>query len=122
MRIWRIGMLALCLALAALPAWAKDWAYRDDLTIHMDDAHISMASGMQVLEFTATRINGDTRIEYKYVYNLGARTIQIKEMRKYTKDVQYKSSFSPVSIDNPNPVIRERVEMAQAVYEALTQH
>ncbi len=115
-KLFLVGILA---AMMAMPVAAEDWQYSPELTIHMDKAKVSVVEGMQVLEFTATKVSADTRIEYTYIYNLDKRTIQIKEMKKFTSKIKYTSSFSPVPIDTPNPVIRARAEMAHEVYNRV---
>ena len=76
-------------------------------------------NGHQVLTFTGVeQIEGGTNT-YTYVYDMTARTIQIKEMEQETEKLHYTTSFNPAPIDSPNPVIRERAEMAQQVYEMI---
>ena len=38
-------------------------------------------------------------------------------MEKTTKKLHYKSNFSATSVNSTNPVIRERAQMAEAVYQ-----
>ena len=52
-----------------------------------------------------------------HVYDRTAGTIQVKEMEKTTKKLHYKSNFSATSVNSTNPVIRERAQMAEAVYQ-----
>lgn len=96
------------------------WQYNDALTLNLSDANVKVdKDGHQVLTFTGVEtIEGGTNT-YTYVYDLTARTIQIKEMEQKTKKLHYTTSFNPAPIDSPNPVIRERAEMAQQVYEKV---
>lgn len=96
------------------------WQYNDTLTLNLSDANVKVdKDGHQVLTFTGVeKIEGGTNT-YTYVYDLTARTIQIKEMEQKTKKLHYTTSFNPAPIDSPNPVIRERAEMAQQVYEKV---
>ncbi len=96
------------------------WQYNDTLTLNLSDASVKVdKDGHQVLTFTGVeQIEGGTNT-YTYVYDLTARTIQIKEMEQETKKLHYTTSFNPAPIDSPNPVIRERAEMAQQVYEKV---
>lgn len=96
------------------------WQYNDTLTLNLSDANVKVdKDGHQVLTFTGVeKIEGGTNT-YTYVYDLTARTIQIKEMEQKTNKLHYTTSFNPAPIDSPNPVIRERAEMAQQVYEKV---
>ena len=105
--------------LAAMPAFAADWQYDDHTIVDMGSAKIKQHDTTQELQFKATHTYGDSIMENTYVYNPEKRTIQIKEMRRTTGKIKYKSTFSPQSIDSPNPVVRERVQLATAVYDKL---
>lgn len=98
----------------------KAWQYNDKLTIDLSEASVKVDdNGHQILKFEGVeQIEGGTN-RYVYVYDLTARTIQIKEMEQHTKKLHYTANFNPASIDSPNPVIRERAEMAQQVYEKV---
>lgn len=73
--------------------------------------------GHDILEFVAVEQLPDGTCTYTYVYDRTAGTIQVKEMEKTTKKLHYKSNFSATSVNSTNPVIRERAQMAEAVYQ-----
>ena len=114
-------LLALGLAAAVtLTASAESlWQYSPTMTIDMSTAKLSVQNGQQILEFEGTEKITDGTCIYSYVYDLTSKTIQIKEMEKITPKLHYTSTFSPEPVNSPNPVIHERVEMAQAVYEKV---
>lgn len=72
------------------------WQYNDALTLNLSDANVKVdKDGHQVLTFTGVEtIEGGTNT-YTYVYDLTARTIQIKEMEQKTKKLHYTTSFNP---------------------------
>lgn len=113
--------LAAAAAFSAVNVSAEQlWQYNDKLVINISDADVGVdKDGHQILTFTGVeQIEGGTNT-YTYVYDMTARTIQIKEMEQETKKLHYTASFNPVPVDSPNPVIRERAEMAQQVYEKV---
>lgn len=113
--------LAAAAAFSSFTVSAEDlWQYNNALTLNISEASVKVdKNGHQVLTFTGVeQIEGGTNT-YTYVYDLTARTIQIKEMEQETKKLHYTASFNPAPIDSPNPVIRERAEMAQQVYEKV---
>lgn len=114
-------LIALGIAAAATCACfsvsAKDWQYNDALTIHMSEVEIKVdKNGHETCTFDAVEKIKDGTNEYTYVYDVTARTIQVKRMEQRTKKLHYSTSFNPLPIDSPNPVVRERAEMAQRVY------
>ncbi len=113
--------LAAAAAFSTMTVSAEQlWKYNDALTIDVGEADLDVdKNGHQVLTFTGVeQIEGGTNT-YTYVYDMTARTIQIKEMEQETEKLHYTTSFNPAPIDSPNPVIRERAEMAQQVYEMI---
>lgn len=96
------------------------WQYSDTLTINLSEADLEVSKdGHQILTFTGVeQIEGGTNT-YTYVYDMTARTIQIKEMEQHTNKLHYTASFNPAPIDSSNPVIQERAAMAQQVYEKV---
>lgn len=117
--ILALGMAA---ALATMSVSAASlWKYNDTLTLDLSEASVKTdKNGHEVLTFTGVeQIEGGTN-EYTYVYDLTARTIQVKEMEQHTKKIHYTTSFNPAPVDSPNPVIQERAAMAQQVYERVT--
>lgn len=113
--------LAAAAAFSAVSVSAEQlWQYNDKLVINISDADVEVdKNGHQILTFTGVeQIEGGTNT-YTYVYDMTARTIQIKEMEQETKKLHYTASFNPAPVDSPNPVIRERADMAQQVYEKV---
>lgn len=118
-------LLALSLAAAALASTMtvsaeRLWQYNDALTINVGEADLKVdKNGHQILVFTGVeKIEGGTNT-MTYVYDMTARTIQIKEFEQETPKIHYTTSFNPAPIDSPNPVIQERAKMAQQVYEMV---
>lgn len=114
-------LLALGMAAAITMSVSAEnlWKYSDTLTIDLSEADLSVKDGHQVLEFTGVETIPDGTCKYTYVYDMTAKTIQVKEMEKTTPKLHYTSSFSPEPVNSPNPVIRDRAAMAEAVYEKV---
>lgn len=114
--------LALAGALAAFGAGSVQaehfWKYNDTIQIDLDETKVQKTTnGHDVLRFVAVQaIEGGT-VTYTYVYDRTAGTIQVETMEKETKKLHYTSNFTPESVNSPNPVIRERAAMAEAVYQ-----
>ena len=115
----KIAYFTMLSILTALPVFAANWQYDDHTIIDMDSAKIKQYENTQELQFKATHTYDNSIMENTYVYNPEKRTIQIKEMRRMTGKIKYKSTFSPESIDSSNPVIQERTKMAISVYNKL---
>ena len=96
----------------------KLWKYSETVTIDLAEARYKPTTdGHDILEFVAVEQLPDGTCTYTYVYDRTAGTIQVKEMEKTTKKLHYKSNFSATSVNSTNPVIRERAQMAEAVYQ-----
>lgn len=112
----------LAVALASLGSMSVSadrlWKYNDTMTIDMSYTSLKKTTdGHEILEFTGIeKIDGGT-CTYDYVYDRTAGTIQVKSMEKQTKKLHYTSNFAPESVNSPNPVIRDRAAMAEAVYQ-----
>jgi hypothetical protein len=118
MKKWLVALgVAAAVSAACVSVSAKEWKYNDALTIDMSDVEIKIdANGHETCTFYGVeKIPGGTN-EYTYVYDVTARTIQIKNMEQRTDKLHYSTSFNPLPIDSANEVVRERGEMAQRVY------
>ena len=93
---------AAVIATMTMPVSAeKLWKYSETVTIDLAEARYKPTTdGHDILEFVAVEQLPDGTCTYTYVYDRTAGTIQVKEMEKTT-----------------NPVIRERAQMAEAVYQ-----
>ena len=111
--------MGLAAALAVQVSAADLWQYSDTLSIDMSTAKVTVRNGQQILEFEGTEKTSDGTCVYSYVYNLTEKTIQVKEMEKTTSKLHYKSTFPAEPTNSPNPVIRDRAAMAQAVYDRV---
>jgi len=96
----------------------KIWDYSPTISIDLDEVRYKKTTdGHEVLEYIAVEKIKDGTCTYTYVYDRTAGTIQVKEMEKTTKKLHYKSNFSATSINSTNPVVRERAQMAEDVYQ-----
>ncbi len=111
--------MGLAAALAVQVSAADLWQYSDTLSIDMSTAKVTVQNGQQILEFEGTEKISDGTCVYSYVYNLTEKTIQVKEMEKTTPKLHYTSTFPAEPANSPNPVIRDRAAMAQAVYDRV---
>lgn len=114
--------LALAGALTALGMGTASaehfWKYNDTMQIDLDETKLQKTTnGHEVLRFVAVQTIPDGTVTYTYVYDRTAGTIQVETMEKETKKLHYTSNFTPESVNSPNPVIRQRAEMAEAVYQ-----
>ena len=107
---------AAVIATMTMPVSAeKLWKYSETVTIDLAEARYKPTTdGHDILEFVAVEQLPDGTCTYTYVYDRTAGTIQVKEMEK---KLHYKSNFSATSVNSTNPVIRERAQMAEAVYQ-----
>ncbi len=113
-----LGTAAVLSTMTMSVSAEKLWKYNDTMTIDLDETHYNKTTdGHEILEFAAIEKLPDGVCNYVYVYDRTAGTIQVKEMEKTTKKLHYKSNFSATSINSTNPVIRERAQMAEAVYQ-----
>lgn len=113
-----LGAAAVIAAVAMPVSAEKLWKYSENVTIDLDEVRYKPTTdGHDILEFIAVEQLSDGTCTYTYVYDRTAGTIQVKEMEKTTKKLHYKSNFSPASVNSTNPVIRERAQMAEAVYQ-----
>ena len=110
---------AAVIATMTMPVSAeKLWKYSETVTIDLAEARYKPTTdGHDILEFVAVEQLPDGTCTYTYVYDRTAGTIQVKEMEKTTKKLHYKSNFSATYVNSTNPVIRERAQMAEAVYQ-----
>ena len=110
---------AAVIATMTMPVSAeKLWKYSETVTIDLAEARYKPTTdGHDILEFVAVEQLPDGTYTYTYVYDRTAGTIQVKEMEKTTNKLHYKSNFSATSVNSTNPVIRERAQMAEAVYQ-----
>ena len=111
--------VAAVIATMTMPVSAeKLWKYSETVTIALSEPGTKPPTdGHDILEFVAVEQLPDGTCTYTYVYDRTAGTIQVKEMEKTTKKLYYKSNFSATSVNSTNPVIRERAQMAEAVYQ-----
>lgn len=109
--------IAAAVSAACVSVSAKEWKYNDALTLDMSRVEIKIdTNGHEICTFYGVeKIPGGTN-SYTYVYDVTARTIQIKNMEQKTNKLHYSTSFNPLPIDSANDVVRERGEMAQRVY------
>ena len=116
--------LTAAIAAGAMSVSAQSlWKYNETISIDMQETSIKKTTnGHEILNFIAIEaIDGGT-CTYTYAYDRTAGTIQIVEMEKETKKLHYKSNFTPTSVNSSNPVVRERAQMAEAVYQKTVGH
>ncbi len=113
-----LGMAAAIAAGTMSVSAENYWKYNDTITIDMDETKVThTTNGHEILHFVAVEaIEGGT-CTYTYAYDRTGGTITVVEMEKETKSLHYTSNFTPTSINSRNPVIRQRAEMAEAVYQ-----
>jgi len=113
-----LGMAAAIAAGTMSVSAENYWKYNDTITIDMDETKVThTTNGHEILHFVAVEaIEGGT-CTYPYAYDRTGGTITVVEMEKETKSLHYTSNFTPTSINSRNPVIRQRAEMAEAVYQ-----
>lgn len=115
-----LGLAAAALCSTMTVSAERLWQYNDALTIDVGEADLKVdKNGHQILIFTGVEKIADGTNTITYVYDLTARTIQIKKFEQETPKIHYTTSFNPAPIDSPNPVIQERAAMAQQVYEMV---
>lgn len=109
---------AAVIATMTMPVSAeKLWKYSETVTIDLAEARYKPTTdGHDILEFVAVEQLPDGTCTYTYIYDRTAGTIQVKEMEKTTKKLHYKTT-SATSVNSTNPVIRERAQMAEVVYQ-----
>lgn len=113
-----LGAAAVIAAMTMPVSAEKLWKYSETVTIDLAEVRYKPTTdGHDILEFVAVEQLPDGTCTYTYVYDRTAGTIQVKEMEKTTKKLYYKSNFSATSVNSTNPVIRERAQMAEAVYQ-----
>ena len=113
-----LGAAAVIAAMTMPVSAEKLWKYSETVTIDLAEVRYKPTTdGHDILEFVAVEQLPDGTCTYTYVYDRTAGTIQVKEMEKTTKKLNYKSNFSATSVNSTNPVIRERAQMAEAVYQ-----
>lgn len=113
-----LGAAAVIAAMTMPVSAEKLWKYSETVTIDLAEVRYKPTTdGHDILEFVAAEQLPDGTCTYTYVYDRTAGTIQVKEMEKTTKKLHYKSNFSATSVNSTNPVIRERAQMAEAVYQ-----
>ena len=111
-----IGAAAVIATMTMPVSAEKLWKYSETVTIDLAEARYKPTTdGHDILEFVAVEQLPDGTCTY--VYDRTAGTIQVKEMEKTTKKLHYKSNFSATSVNSTNPVICERAQMAEAVYQ-----
>ena len=114
-----LGAAAVIAAMTMPVSAEKLWKYSETVTIDLAEVRYKPTTdGHDILEFVAVEQLPDGTCTYTYVYDRTAGTIQVKEMEKTTKKLHYKSNFSATSVNSTNPVIRERAQMAEAVYQS----
>lgn len=113
-----LGAAAVIAAMTMPVSAEKLWKYSETVTIDLAEVRYKPTTdGHDILEFVAVEQLPDGTCTYTYVYDRTAGTIQVKEMEKTTKKLHYKNNFSATSVNSTNPVIRERAQMAEAVYQ-----
>lgn len=113
-----LGAAAVIAAMTMPVSAEKLWKYSETVTIDLAEVRYKPTTdGHDILEFVAVEQLPDGTCTYTYVYDRTAGTIQVKEMEKTTKKLHHKSNFSATSVNSTNPVIRERAQMAEAVYQ-----
>ena len=109
--------IAAAVSAACVSVSAKEWKYSDTLTLDMSSVEIKVdTNGHEICTFYGVEKIPNGTNKYTYVYDVTARTIQIKNMEQKTDKLHYSTSFNPLPIDSANDVVRERGEMAQRVY------
>lgn len=116
--LFTLGLTAAIAAGAMSVSAQSLWKYNETISIDMQETSLKKTTnGHEILNFVAVEaIEGGT-CTYTYAYDRTAGTIQIVEMEKETKKLHYKSNFTPTSVNSSNPVVRERAQMAEAVYQ-----
>ena len=113
-----LGAAAVIAAMTMPVSAEKLWKYSETVTSDLAEVRDKPTTdGHDILEFVAVEQLPDGTCTYTYIYDRTAGTIQVKEMEKTTKKLHYKSNFSATSVNSTNPVIRERAQMAEAVYQ-----
>lgn len=121
--LFTLGLTAAIAAGAMSVSAQSLWKYNETISIDMQETSLKKTTnGHEILNFVAVEaIEGGT-CTYTYAYDRTAGTIQIVEMEKETKKLHYKSNFTPTSVNSSNPVVRERAQMAEAVYQKKVGH